>query len=327
VKRMTIVTALVGLVCLLTFNFSALAQNSDGVGRLQLTENQQNILRAHGLTDEQISDIDLETIREVLREGIVVDPSKFIKEKPKYSEQKIPENLKTKLNEKGLTSEKIDTLRNLGFGYPEMLKLDSSTINKIFSPDVTIQSSPPPGYQYVETVPDGGGTDEWFHPDVDVDQNSINWYVDASKQCAKALFDESDTSKLDYSYYLYGEWDSSIGTHEGVDMDHSNGHGRPVKTVTPGEVIRIVSSLGAVQIYDDYLEETITYMHMQDIDDYVAVGDIVSVGDVIGEQGSVGAYGAHVHFQAYDGRSYSIPSGRDNDLLCRIPYGFMTWYL
>lgn len=35
----------------------------------------------------------------------------------------------------------------------------------------------------------------------------------------------------------------------------------------------------------------------------------------------------HVYFQAYDGKSTSMPSGKDDVLRCRIPYGFMTWYL
>lgn len=64
-------------------------------------------------------------------------------------------------------------------------------------------------------------------------------------------------------------------------------------------------------------------MHLEDIE--VSENDIVSVGDALGEIGNTGVSGGeHVHFQAYDEESETIPSVQDNTLYCHIPYGFMT---
>lgn len=109
-------------------------------------------------------------------------------------------------------------------------------------------------------------------------------------------------------------------------MRHKLNNTRDIKSVTPGTVIGINTSLGAVQIYDSMFDETITYMHLSSWN--VSLGDTISVGQVIGKQGDKGASGRyHLHFQAYDGNSTYLAPASDMVLQCRLPYGFMTWYI
>lgn len=143
---------------------------------------------------------------------------------------------------------------------------------------------------------------------------------------ASYIFTDSNTDNFRYNYYIYGEFDSSIGTHEGVDLQDIADYSHQVRSVTPGKVVgKDVYGWGTLQIYDSYLNETITYMHMTNIQKNV--GDNVYVGDYIGKQGSVGTGSNHLHFMAVDYNSTYIPTGTDNNLESSQPGGYLFWYI
>ncbi len=181
--------------------------------------------------------------------------------------------------------------------------MDTATIDALLGPISTL--SAPSGFIGPVTVPDGGGSDEYFHWYVPVDSSSLNWYCSASKEYAQYIYNEYSNplpAVLTWSHYLYGEWDDVHQTHQGVDVWHNNG--TPVRNVTgnnsyKGEVIDTsTTSLGGyVQVYDSYLDETITYMHIGT--PAVSRGQFITAGTQIGYQSS--SYG-HTHFQAYDGK-------------------------
>ncbi|HHY42658.1 MAG TPA: M23 family metallopeptidase [Thermoanaerobacterales bacterium] len=316
----------------LWFNFFTVAFNFT-------INHQKNILKAYGLSEDEIANIDLQTIRDTLRNGTIVDSSWFGDE-PKYGTNDIPSHLEKIIASKNLSDRQMKGLRQRGYTYEEIAEMDNKTIESIVGSVSLLSASnanPPEGYQYVAEVPDGGGTNEYFHPDVSVTTNQLNWYVSASKEFTKHIYNMSSNPPIGtYSYYLYGEWDGVTvdplgeydgipgGTHEGVDVKHTTA-GKTVISATEGVVIRCDpggSLDGYVQIYDDYLNETITYMHVSNTE--LREGHEVDTETVLGIQSKKLN---HVHFQAYDAENTSIPSGKDDVLYCRIPYGFMTWYL
>lgn len=209
--------------------------------------------------------------------------------------------------------------------------MDNNQINNLISP-MLINPNPPDNYQYVASVPDGGGTDEYFHWSINVTQDYLNWYVSASKQFAQHIFTENTTSHLRWSYYLYGEWDNGTtvdplgaydgvigGTHEGVDVRHT-ASGRPVKSASQGKVINVSpNNGGTVQILDD-LGSVVTYMHIGTPN--VVVNEPVYTFTTLGSQST--SYG-HSHIQVKS--DSSIPSGQDDNLECLPPYSYMTWYI
>ncbi|MBZ4688514.1 MAG: peptidase [Clostridiales bacterium] len=157
---------------------------------------------------------------------------------------------------------------------------------------------------------------ETFHNDINIDL--MDWYVGMSEQAAMVMFDSPNNIK--YSYYLYGEFDNNIGVHEGVDMKYTADSDRDIRAISKGEVIAVGGSYGKIAIYDSTENVTTFYLHCSQID--VTVGDTVNAGDIIGEQGSVGASGAHVHFEVRAGKKTSPNTGTDLDLLSEEPYGY-----
>lgn len=314
------------LVLQLLFALSISAFGQADVKKVDLTENQINILRAYGLSDEEIENIDIETIRDTLKNGVVVDSEKFA-EAPDWSKNRLTPEIKEKLNKKDITQDQINSLSNRGYTYEEIVNMEQELIEELIG-DISISATMPPNYVGPVSIPDGGGDNEYFHPDVSIKDSDIKWYVSASKKYAKYHFNESDTSKMQWSYYLYGEWDDRYLTHQGVDVKHSDG--REVRNVTGnssrrGEVIRVDkggSLDGCVVVYDDYLKESIIYMHIGD--PKVKLGDKIKAGEVIGTQSSKKH---HTHFQAQDGKTTKIAPASYNELNTRIPYGFMTWYI
>lgn len=336
-KKIISILLILGLLSIPVLASDQLSTQSSSA-EIQLTKNQINILKAYGLSEKEIADIDLETIRKTLKNGTIVDSSWFA-EKPEYGTNDIPSHLEKIIASKHLSERQMKGLRQRGYTYDEIAEMEAKTIESIVGPaSLLTRGTPPSGYNCVSQVPDGGGTNEWFNPDVDVDTNSLNWYVSASKNYAKYIFNEYSNplpTGFAYSYYLYGEWDDVTvdpygyydgipgGTHEGVDVKHPTS-GKAVRSATNnGIVVGKGSSYGGyVQVYDSYLNETITYMHIGTTP--LNIGNPVSKGTAIGSQST--SYN-HAHFQAKDGNTTSIPSGQDDTLYCRIPYGFMTWYL
>ncbi|WP_028308621.1 hypothetical protein [Desulfitibacter alkalitolerans] len=67
-----------------------------------------------------------------------------------------------------------------------------------------------------------------------------------------------------FSYFLYGE--AYPGIHEGLDVHDAVQSNREIRNATVGEVIGPIGGKhGIVKVYDDWLNETIVYMHMKNI--------------------------------------------------------------
>jgi len=92
-----------------------------------------------------------------------------------------------------------------------------------------------------------------------------------------------------------------------------------------GEVIKAESGGsydGCVLVWDDYLKDTIVYLHIGT--PTVEKGDKIKAGDQIGRQSN---HWGHTHFQAQDQKTTTIQPATYDTLKTRIPYGFMTWYI
>jgi hypothetical protein len=109
------------------------------------------------------------------------------------------------------------------------------------------------------------GVSELFHNNVSVTASDISWYRSASQTAGAYIFNCSTSdSNFRYDYYLYGEYDSSIGIHEGVDLQYMNSTTRQVKSISdsskpnyPARVVSTSTSLGSVCVYDPYMDETL----------------------------------------------------------------------
>ena len=116
---------------------------------MKTNDNQKNILRAHGLTEKEINNIDIKTIRNVLRNGVIVDSEKFSPE-PDWSKNKLTADLKEKISKKKISESQLRSLNNLGYTYEEIADMDIATVEALIG-DVTIMAAPP-GYVGPVTV-------------------------------------------------------------------------------------------------------------------------------------------------------------------------------
>ena len=167
-------------------------------------------------------------------------------------------------------------------------------------------------------------TCETFHPTASIN-NRKQMYLDLTLTTARYVFAEGQNSNLIYDNYLWAEYDSSIGTHEGVDMRRSNL--RAIRTSLNGEVIFPAADesnpYGKVCIYNSSYNVTIIFMHMSRIS--VEAGETIPVGEFIGYQSDVGTTSSsHLHIQVENGRKTGAASGRENNLTSKIPYGYMS---
>lgn len=218
VSMKRLLSLLIVISLFLTFPISAFGQAD--ITEINLTENQKDILRAYGLTDKEIEKIDIDTIRETLRKGKVVDGQNYTK-KPVENKNKLTADIKEQLDKKKLSQSQINRLGNLGYTHEEIANMEIALIEKLAG-DATIKATMPSSYVGPVSVP-GGGNDEYFHYGVPIEDTDINWYVNASGQYAETHFDESNHINMSYSYYLYGEWDNVYQTHQGVDVNHTDG--------------------------------------------------------------------------------------------------------
>ena len=97
-----------------------------------LTIHQVNILKAYGFSEEEIANIDLQTIRDTLRNGTIVDSSWFGDE-PKYGTNDIPSHLEKIIASKNLSDRQMKGLRQRGYTYEEIAEMDIETIESILS--------------------------------------------------------------------------------------------------------------------------------------------------------------------------------------------------
>lgn len=124
-------------------------------------------------------------------------------------------------------------------------------------------------------------------------------------------------SKSEYCTADYGTREPSYSTHHGMDFINDAGHACSAIAVADGEVV-------AVQDFVDGFSNTYTagnyvrikhesgvysrYLHLVKGSVKVKVGQKVKAGTSLGMEGSTGySYGAHLHFDVFDGTQYVDP--------------------
>lgn len=291
---------------------------------VDLTENQINILKAYGLSDEEIRSLTVEELRHILRKGSIVDTSYL--NIPMALQSSMDEQLKEELVER-LGANNLNALLELSFTLEQINNMTAEEIESIFASYAKETVGPmctvDPVYYYVNA----NQGYKPFHPDVPGTTSDMTWALASTMNFAMYVFNSS-SSNIVWDYFLWGQYSSQgRGYHQGVDMYHTSGSGRNIRSAQPGEIIGINHNWGTVFLYDDYLKQTYLYMHMKN---YRTTLGPINKGVKIGEQHNTAptTMGVHLHFQAQDGRTLSDIYGYNHCYLrTRIPYGFMTWYL
>lgn len=246
--------------------------------------------------------------------------------------------------QKGFSMFQIDALIDKGYTYDEISEMSIETVNNILTKDLDmdeiakynaaneknlgITATAPNEYTCVASVPDGGGTNEWFHPNANTTENTISNIVNSAKAGAQNIFDSSYTyPNLRYSYYLFGEWGEDPGyenwCHEGVDMKHAVTSTASVYSPISGVVSKSSSSGKYVNIYNSSLGITMNFQHLNDVQGTttLAEGEPVEAGQYLGKQNTTDQ---HVHVQVCShSNCTSVHSGRDLTLNCISPYSYI----
>lgn len=353
-----IMSIILAITLILSFNMSVSAKmNNQSVN---LTEHQEKILRAFGLSEEQITNITMQEIREILKNGEFKDLSKMGITNPPI-EETLSRDLKNKLKAKGLSEQDIESLHRMGYIHQKILDLDVDTIreslNKVDIPysegeyssiintnENLIQSIicpvchtynhvVPVNLIYVASVPYSGGINEYFHPDCN--PLSIDSAVEAAKAVTEYTFSKvyngnPNSPNIWFPYNLHGEWDECRKPnylHEGIDIQSLVS--TEVKSVATGKIVRVDRANNFLCIYNEDLGITVQYEHLSSIPSSIYVGspNKIEVGQVIGYQNS---NDNHIHIQVcLDFECKIIHPCEDTGhvLSCVRPYGFLWWYL
>lgn len=231
-----------------------------------------------------------------------------------------------KLYKRGLSEQNIATLGNLGFHLDEMVRLSDSELKSIFGSSMGKIAMPRIATYTVTGIPD-----ELY--------SSTSQFVAGSGMVSGDFYDDNDGQYIQeqvdtfsynvmpdarsYSnmYYLFGEYDSSIGVHQGVDIQPSP-RNCTVYSQHEGTVVRSGGEWGAVGIYDSSAKRTFYYLHMKDI--VPVKNSTVSVDDVLGTSSNKGVSGIHLHFEVRNGKNTSIGDGYDTKLTSLYPYDHMA---
>ena len=238
----------------------------------------------------------------------------------------IVKELQEELYSRGLSEQNIATLGNLGFHLDEMVQLSDSELASIFGssrgravmPRITTYTvTGIPDELYSSTsdfVPGSGMVSGDFYDDND--GMYIQDQVDTFSN--NAMPDATSYSNM---YYLFGEYDPSIGVHQGVDIQPSP-RNCTVYSQHEGTVVRTGGTWGAVGIYDSSANRTFYYLHMKNIQP--ALNSSVSLDDVLGTSSNKGVSATHFHFEVRKGKSTSIGNGNGTQLTSVYPYDYMA---
>ncbi|HWP96359.1 MAG TPA: hypothetical protein VN426_05875 [Syntrophomonadaceae bacterium] len=248
---------------------------------------------------------------------------------------------------KSFSLSQIDALIDKGYTYDEILDLSADKVDKILTQDLnsseiteyeaskkstgtaaSVTATPPAGYTCVASVPNGGGTNEWFHPSTNTTETYINYIVALARTGAQNIFNSSYTyPDLRYSYYLCGEWGEDPGyttwCHEGIDLKNAVNSTASVRSPISGVVTKSSTSGKYVNIYNSGLGITMNFQHLNNIDGtgVLAEGQYVSENQFLGNQNTSDG---HVHVQTCaHANCTSVHSGRDLTLNCINPYSYI----
>lgn len=224
---------------------------------------------------------------------------------PAYAVDSYPDNL-TDL-EKGY-------LRQRGHSPSDVLGYSDELLAELLAPlkySIAVYAAPS-DYATVTDIPTQGT--EYFHPNTGMvdgtfaDQIDYARILSTPKSFSQYVFGRnSAVPQSKYLYYLWGEWDDTAKTHQGVDVRNESDPTCNIKSQHAGTVVYSGGTYGAVGIYDG--KNTHYYLHMTD---RIAKDKTVSYGDVIGKQGSVGLSSSenyHLHYECHSGKSTTGPKG------------------
>ena len=192
------------------------------------------------------------------------------------------------------------------------------------------------GYYTVDNIPDklwGSGIEtgckmhkgSGFKTNVSNFQTTCLEVIDAIADAVEVMYGHRNFDNKNICYFLFGEYDSGIGIHHGVDM--AIAENSPIKALISGTVAAIDSSSGKVVINNEDGQTCSCYYHMNTIT--VNVNDPVVAGVTqIGTEGKKGqADGSHLHFEIRKlGKTVGAAPedyNFDTALTSIVPYGFM----
>ncbi|BAE84439.1 hypothetical protein DesLBE_4831 [Desulfitobacterium sp. LBE] len=240
----------------------------------------------------------------------------------------------------------IDALIDSGYTYDEISKMTIEEVDKILTKDLNeeelarynaakepgvkaIAATAPAGYTRVAIVPDGGGTDEYFHPSVNTTDSTIAGIVADAKLGCKKIFDTTyNYPSITYANYLSGEWGEDPGRenwcHEGIDIAHKVYTTAAAYSPRGNGVVTLSSTSGKyVNIWFPSLGVTMNFQHLNDIDGTGALleGEPVDLMQFLGRQNTTDA---HVHVQTCTHyKCTQVHSGRELNYECVKPYAYI----
>ena len=164
-----------------------------------------------------------------------------------------------------------------------------------------------------------------FKSDVRDFQASYQNIINAISDAVEVMYGHRNFNAKNICYFLFGEYDSSVGIHHGVDM--AIGENSPIKALISGSVKYVNKNIGKVVIKNEDGQTCSCYHHMNDVT--VSVGDNVVAGvSQIGIEGKKGyANGSHLHFEirkeSESGGAVPENYNFNTQMASIIPYGYM----
>jgi len=254
----------------------------------------------------------------------------------------------------GLAPFQVDALIDSGYIAEEILRLSPTQVDKILLRDLTPAESaryraaveafqagdravptssveltvnPIEDWPCVSVVPDGGGYNEYFHPNSNTNESNIAAKVGYAKTGCRRLFKVSyNYPSIRYSYYLHGEWGEDPGkethVHEGVDLRNAVTSAAPVYCIWSGTVTHVNPTLKRVNIALSGCSATMNYQHVTGIS--VSLGQQVYYGQQLGTQSTTDA---HVHVQVCSHSNCGVVHSSTDAgmvLTCVSPYFWLS---
>jgi len=322
-----------------------------------MSKKQQDVLRAFGVSEDELKTITKGEIKDILFYGDPVKPEYLVpyiasKEEIKESIEKTKKAREEQLlrfEQNGLTGDDLDLLsENILFA--DIAKMSIPNIEKIIEDakaaleaedsDFTLQYITPNVYTRFNKYDIGAyesGTYLYFHRDsMDTSYASIatsahisevSDYVNIALTIGKDLYNVGSLTQEQYARNLFGELTegSSSSTnvvHEGID--YSRYEGAPVYCLADdGVVYNIADEYGGktVAIYDWFWQVTVIYMHLKNVS--VSQNDSIEYGDSFAQQGRYirgTENNTHVHVEVRDGLASFGNNNTGETLSSERPY-------
>ncbi|MEG2103326.1 MAG: M23 family metallopeptidase [Flavobacterium sp.] len=214
---------------------------------------------------------------------------------------------------RGLSNTNIQTLYHLSFTTEEILAMTNADYQKILKENFGKTFSVTP---FVSTVVVTGIPDEIYSSTSTFlsgcglvaggfyTHNPGATYTQNIAKFSNYVFNNATAKKF---YFLFGEYDSGIGYHKGVDMQAANGTN--IRSAHTGSV-KFRTDYGGVLIFDG--SYTHAYLHMSGL----TSASTVTKGTIIGKQSNVSTQtiGSHLHYEVRAGDSLALGDSTANNM-------------